>query len=737
MKRAGRVNGLRSLGVVAGLVALVLLAFDVRHRLLAKQEAVAVGLLERILEGNITQVPNIVRSMGQYRRWVDLALRQLVERSSERSSAKLRASLALLPIDDGQVDYLFRRLQDANADELPILREALKPHQAELTPKLWSVLDAAQPGDASLLPAASSLALYDPQNPRWTEVAAKVAEGMVTTNLVDLRTWLDALRPVRGPLTAPLTMIFRDKDRPLSQRTLATNYLTNYASDDPNLVADLLMDADPEAYAALFPIAKSQQAETLGVFRAELAKNATHRENAPALDKALTKPTTALAGGTDGSKDRLAQRQARAAVALVRLGKAEEVWPRLQHSSDPQVRSFIINWLSPLGADSLTVAAELARLNSPATRREPPVSQGMDAILFHPETSMRRALILALGTYGAEGLSAAERKPLTACLLEIYRDDPDAGIHGAAAWTLRQWGLKEKVSAVAAELGKLKDRSGRRWYANSQGQTFVVIDGPVDFLMGSPPSEPDRGTGERLHRRVIPRRYAIAANEVTGKQFQRFLRENITSPADHPHDPVGPQHDVTWYEAAWYCNWLSQQEGISEDQWCYEPNSSGAYAEGMRIKPNVLALKGYRLPTEAEWEYACRAGAATSRYYGASDELLERYAWYLLSAKGLSWPCGELLPNDLGLFDVLGNVHEWCQDEATVDYGTGKERTIVDHVESSEYIREKSDRSRDRILRGGAFSSRPVFVRSGSRNGSQPSSRGDANYGFRPARTLP
>ena len=76
----------------------------------------------------------------------------------------------------------------------------------------------------------------------------------------------------------------------------------------------------------------------------------------------------------------------------------------------------------------------------------------MDAILFDPETSIRRALILALGTYGADGLSPGEREPLIDRLLELYRDDPDAGIHGAAEWTLRQWKQQEKLRSIDAEL---------------------------------------------------------------------------------------------------------------------------------------------------------------------------------------------------------------------------------------------------------------------------------------------
>ena len=151
----------------------------------------------------------------------------------------------------------------------------------------------------------------------------------------------------------------------------------------------------------------------------------------------------------------------------------------------------------------------------------------MDAILFHPETSMRRALILALGTYGTEGLSPGEREPLIAKLLDLYRNDPDAGIHGAAEWTLRQWKQQEKLKERRCRVEKVKDRGDRRWYVNSQGQTFAVIEGPVEFRMGSPPTEPDRIAETRPRiARIDPRRFAIATKEVTVEQYQRFVQEN-------------------------------------------------------------------------------------------------------------------------------------------------------------------------------------------------------------------
>jgi formylglycine-generating enzyme required for sulfatase activity len=432
---------------------------------------------------------------------------------------------------------------------------------------------------------------------------------------------------------------------------------------------------------------------------------------------------------TEEAKDQLAERQARAAIALVRMGKATEMMPLLRHSADPRVRSFIVNWLNPLGADPKTLADLLNQL--PATAKPTPAEgqQFMDAVLFHPEISQRRALILALGTYGTEVLSPGDREPLTAKLIDLYRNDPDSGIHGAAASTLRQWKQQDKLKEINVQLMNQKDRGDRRWFVNSQGQTFAIIEGPVEFHMGSPPSEPDQYS-EIPHRRVIPRRFAIAAFEVSVKQYQVFMKENpgVGSVQNNRYspDPEGPMNYVSWCDAAAYCNWLSRKEGLPE---CYEPNKSGQYAAGMKIKPDALSLGGYRLPTEAEWEYACRSGAGSSRYYGESQDLLGRYAWSNVTSQNHAWPCGSLLPNELGLFDMLGNLWEWCQDL----YQTRQADTsgkVFEDVNRNLYV----EQSEPRLLRGGAYNHPPAGARSANRGWNAPEDRW-SHDGFRPSRT--
>src|SRR5262249_33992463 len=220
-----------------------------------------------------------------------------------------------------------------------------------------------------------------------------------------------------------------------------------------------------------------------------------------------------------------------------------------------------------------------------------------------------------------------------------------------------------------AGAGERRLPAGLGWFVNAEGQTFSVVPGPVEFLMGSPRTDAEREGGgagrlETLHKRRIGRTFAIATREVTLAQFLRFRKDHQPDREFVPSVDC-PVNMVTWYDAAAYCNWLSEREGLPRDQWCYEPNDRGEFADGMRLVPNFLERTGYRLPTEAEWETACRSESRSHRYYGQTDDLLGRYAWYTkYSLDRWMLPVGSLKPNDLGLFDMQGNATEWTLDAA-------------------------------------------------------------------------
>ena len=472
--------------------------------------------------------------------------------------------------------------------------------------------------------------------------------------------------------------------------------------DQPQVLADLLMDADVQEFAVIFPKFKEQGEKGLAVLSSE-------------IDRKL--PPDAK----DETKEKLAKRQVNAAVALLKMDQSEKVWPLLKHSPDPRVRSYLVHRLSQLGADPKTIVKRL-----------------------HDESdiTIRRALILSLGEFGENEFLLDDRKALLPKLQDMYRMATDPGLHASAEWLLRAWKqeawLKQvneewakekeqrekKLDGIKQLLTKEKEKTPSQWYVNGQGQTMVVIPGPVEFLMGSPLTEAARYQNETQHKKRISRTFALAAKLVTVEQYLRFDGSYSFTKQFAPQ-PDCPVVATSWFQAAAYCNWLSMQEGIPEDQWCYEMKG-----DVTKLKANYLKLSGYRLPTEAEMEYATRAGAVTARYFGETDELLPKYAWYQQNSQEKTWPVGSLKPNELGLFDVQGNVFTWCQ-ESVKAYPSVKGEEIAEDREDILVVTSTISR----VLRGGSFFNKASSLRSASRLVNVPTMR-SFSFGFRVARTI-
>ena len=300
MTRAARVHGLRGLGLA------ILAALATWGGMEAYGHLRSASLVESLRTASTADVPSIIHQIASYRRWADPRLVHAVRSNDDREH--LHASLALLPVDSTQVDYLFKRLLSATPSELPVLRDSLKTHRASLTPKLWAVLESAKPDDLSLLPSACALASYAPDDAQWEVVGSKVAQALVSVNAILLGPWIEALRPVRSRLTAPLATIFQDKERPDSEHKLATNILTDYASDDPDRLAELLMVADKKAYVSLFAVAEKRAEQVLPVLQAELARKATYSWNDAPLDATWTSPAAALMTRIESAQGMLAER---------------------------------------------------------------------------------------------------------------------------------------------------------------------------------------------------------------------------------------------------------------------------------------------------------------------------------------------------------------------------------------------------------------------------------------------
>jgi formylglycine-generating enzyme required for sulfatase activity len=206
--------------------------------------------------------------------------------------------------------------------------------------------------------------------------------------------------------------------------------------------------------------------------------------------------------------------------------------------------------------------------------------------------------------------------------------------------------------------------------SNSIGMQLRLIP-PGEFMMGSPASEWGPRDNETLHVVRITKPFYLSATEVTQAQYERVMGTNPS----HSKGPFKPVEKVSWHDAMEFFRTLSVREG-----------------------------EEYRLPTEAEWEYACRAGTTTAYSFGDDTSQLEKYAWYTVNSGRTTHAVGAKLPNAWGLYDMHGNVWEWCQDW----YGDyGNEKVVTDPTGPAE--------GRDRVLRGGAFSYPPMYVRAALR----------------------
>jgi formylglycine-generating enzyme required for sulfatase activity len=306
----------------------------------------------------------------------------------------------------------------------------------------------------------------------------------------------------------------------------------------------------------------------------------------------------------------------------------------------------------------------------------------------------------------AETLGALLRPPVE----EVKNKKPS----GPAKPKLRPAPRSAKPSTIAESPKEI---------VNSIGMKLKLIP-TGEFLMGSPESDPVASANEKPQHRVrITQPFYLGIHQVTRGQFRRFVEATryqteaekdgkggygrdaaakkwVQDPKFTWRSPGFDQTDdhpvvnVSWNDATAFGEWLSRQEG-----------------------------QKYRLPTEAEWEYACRAGTTTRFSFGDEESALSQYAWYSANSNSQTHPVGEKKPNAFGLHDMHGHVWEWCSDGYEADY----------------YKQSPADDPRGpraaarRVFRGGSWRLAPRYARSAYRRGHPPVIR-YANQGFRLAR---
>lgn len=666
----------------------------------------ATSIVELLSRARSRDVPAVVGTLTPYRANARPILKHLAK-ESDSPAAKLHANMALLRDEQSYQSEVYDGLINAAAEDLNAICEYLFQYadRPKIRKWLWAELhDTARPVEKRLR-AGAALAKFDPcdsdrLSEDWQKSARFLADSLVReigANLGDFNPWVAAFKPARDALTPELRGIFANANANVADvdRYTAAMVLADFSEDRPAMLASLILMARPKEYSVLAPKLRTLGERGADALRAEFSKS-------------VSDETTAE------SRNELERRKAYAAVSLIEFDVIDPLISVLSAPVDSMLASYAEDRLSSLGLRPQT----LYRISDGAT------------------TEVQAALLRSLAGMKRDQFSPEFCNILFPAVIKVFQNDPDPGLHSAAEWALRSWELTEKVSELKKAMVNSGPSDNRRWYVNSQGQTMIVLKGPIEAVLGSPPDESGRDSDEAIHTRIINREIAVCSTEVSREQFLRYLPDFRHKKKDYSPTPDCPITLMTWYRAAEYCNWLSEKDGIPAEQFCYVPTINfvkttrrpeGEEFLGMKLKPNGLSLAGYRLLTESEWEYACRAGARTAYSWGNDPSLSPRYARSLSLQGAQHLPIGSLCPNRFGFFDMHGNASEWTQD-------------IFVEVARSSGIDDESDVAAEfddqRTVRGGNSQELVPYLRAANRSGNASFWGVSPRVGFRIARTL-
>ena len=328
------------------------------------------------------------------------------------------------------------------------------------------------------------------------------------------------------------------------------------------------------------------------------------------------------------------------------------------------------------------------------------IQQGLTALNYTPGP--------ADGLFGGATREAlrqwqrAKGEPVTGYLTRAQAEALVAtGRDAVAAQTDAERQRQERDAAARAEANRQRKVEEERRAAkaaarprelrNSIGMEFVLVE-PGTFEMGSPATEPGRDDDETLHRVTLSQPYYLGKYEVTQGQWAAVMGSNPSSFSNCGRNC--PVEAVSWEDAQGFIEELNLREGVTV----------------------------YRLPTEAEWEYAARAGTQTAYHFGNATNRLGQYGWYDENSGNRTHPVGQKRPNAFGLYDMLGNVWEWVHDW----YGDYPHGAVTDPRGPSS--------GANRVPRGGSWSDSARYCRVANRYRISPGNRGYI-LGFRLART--
>ena len=564
-------------------------------------------------------------------------------------SAKLRYALAMCHIDDDLHKFVTDYARSASPEEVELIRSRSIVPNPEIEAH-WAVVNGSVSLPDHVLRSASVLAGLDPQNPNWQKIESRLIDILFDQNAYSANQWLNLLKPVLPTFEKSFATICTSEEQP-ERKPLAAAALSEIHEADPTALVGLIGQAEPGIFEVFFEKLKtSPQVDSL--LDQAIKNNIRRDEPEPA-------------------------EWANLCICRIRMGKLSIV-DALSQTNDVVLRTMLSLRLGSCRSDILRIA---------------------DALNQTEDDKISRHLICALGYYSDQNSkyrfqNGSKKK------LANFLTHPNAGIRSAAEWVMRRWELPILSKGDSYRLNAAP-RWSRNWYFTPHGHMMVAIRERSDYL---PPIR------KRLEDDPEPRGtpafeftpYAISAYEVTKQQYETFLDEAAPMAAEGKFlmprivfrhekrfgpDDDSPANFVSFDLAASYCNWLSLKEGIPVDQWCFERVDNS-----MILVPDFHLKSGYRLPTEFEWE---NASGREFELIG-NDEVARAVANLDYGTKPASIRVGQLMPNEMGLFDCYGNIYEWCirDDDTQIKSQTLRGSSCFNDVElAGDPVRDLSSTS--------------------------------------------
>lgn len=753
---------LLALGVLVSVVSVAAIIQEQRHAQAELQVRVE-GLVQTIEAADFRQLPQRITDLTSFPDQTT-ALEELRKRatSSETRNNRVRVELAVAVLSGKLEPSALDSWWSLSLQELVAIRQITQSLRPQFVPSLKKILSTeSRESDVRhkqlramglMLTESDLVTRFNrtgdsavtsnrlPQNegklqPALWDGLAETLLYVLYENPKEFDAALELFQPAASDLFHALRRRIETQSISAQQRHTAIALMSELTRESPSKIADIACMVDADTLPLLRRHVDRMGAELLPALLKELHRPGIDVGNSGEALPVESQKKLAAALVLKQAND--VRRRAMAAAWLFRLGRVEEVWPLLKEQPDDSLRYAVIDRIRLVGGAIDPVLKQLETAVQQTSRLPLNATSGDDS-----ELSM---LLLLIGELSGQ-IGDEARATIVKILGELFEKHPNPGVHSACEWTLNQLKARATIQEIQHRLSSAVLSDQRDWYVTKSGATMAVIRGPVTFQMGADWKDPNRlandsvdpvtGTvtltdEERCMKRAIGRDFAIGLKEVSlaefllcEEEFHQKINQFMSPTVDYP------ANKVNWYLAARYCNWLSEKEGLDDSEFCFIPDSEGRYGEGLTLAENYLHRKGYRMPTEAEWEYACRAGTTTPRFFGHCSELLPQYVWYVENSKeqALIIP-GTLKPNALGLFDVFGNVIEWC-----IDPYAGRP-AASENVVPDEERGLTADAEAWRVLRGGHLYADEPNIRVTDLWTFRPLTS-DGHYGLRLARTL-